>query len=629
MAWLGDWSKRIKITIDKDQVDGDLSNFPVPIYLSASSGQNNDDVSAIFDELSVIDANANTTYLDEDMADITDWTNADAVNGASSQVTFDSKSCMKLDTGTAATGNYANRWRDVGTFGNRVVVELSVYLDKAGDYTNKNYFLVGARKATVQFAVVLSSEGLYVRNASDHQLIDANIVLEDVWQKWTFDIDFTTPASSTVDIYLDGILKYSDVDCSYETASTEGLVQLLQFGDTTNDQIAYVDYIKVGDGFDPPVPKKIAITTSDEETQCYTEIERWDWPNEKAWLHAKIPTIVSGTNTELYIYYDSTQPDNTTYVDDVGSAPAQSVWDSNFKAVYHLGEDPTTGSGCMLDSTSNINHGTPAGSMTSDNLVDGQFGKCLDFDGADDEVDFGACNNIDFLTNKTIETIINPNTVGEGNAGRIIRKGGGANGWGVHLYTGNYIYYAQGASTDGWWRIASNLNQKHLAITYNNSSVSNDPIFYVDGVAQSIQSEANPVGTIADDSAYDMTLASIPTGTYCFDGKIDEVRISSVIRTPAWINATYEGLWDNLLTYSNVLYPPGITCSGTVQVDSVFTAGIDVRLYRRSTGEFVGEDTTISGGLFEINSGFEEYHYVVALYTTSGTNALIYDYIHP
>jgi hypothetical protein len=84
-----------------------------------------------------------------------------------------------------------------------------------------------------------------------------------------------------------------------------------------------------------------------------------------------------------------------------------------------------------------------------------------------------------------------------------------------------------------------------------------------------------------------------------------------------------------LLTYSNVLYPPGITCSGTVQVDSVFTAGIDVRLYRRSTGEFVGEDTTISGGLFEINSGFEEYHYVVALYTTSGTNALIYDYIHP
>jgi len=71
------------------------------------------------------------------------------------------------------------------------------------------------------------------------------------------------------------------------------------------------------------------------------------------------------------------------------------------------------------------------------------------------------------------------------------------------------------------------------------------------------------------------------------------------------------------------------TCSGTVKVDDVFIDGIDVRLYRRSTGEFVEETTTISGGLFEIDSDFEEDHYVVALYTTSGTNALIYDYISP
>ena len=33
------------------------------------------------------------------------------------------------------------------------------------------------------------------------------------------------------------------------------------------------------------------------------------------------------------------------------------------------------------------------------------------------------------------------------------------------------------------------------------------------------------------------------------DGIISEVRISTVKRTAAWINATYEGLWDNLLTF--------------------------------------------------------------------------------
>ena len=71
------------------------------------------------------------------------------------------------------------------------------------------------------------------------------------------------------------------------------------------------------------------------------------------------------------------------------------------------------------------------------------------------------------------------------------------------------------------------------------------------------------------------------------------------------------------------------TCSGIVQVDDIFTDGINVRLYRRSTGVFVNESTTISGGLFEIESIYDEDHYVVALYTISGTNALIYDYIRP
>jgi len=318
ISWLDGWAYRIKITIDKDQIDADLTNFPVPISLSQSAGQDNYDVSYIFDELTS-DANrkkiavatsdgetqcyveiedwadtnekawlhvnvpfissstdtvlylyydsshttnsgfvgdpgnpivqnvwnsdfkrvwhlsqdpvygygdANTTYLNEDMANITDWTQADLGNGVSRQATFDSKSCMKLDTGTATTTNYANRWRDVGTFGNRVVVELSVYLDKAGDYTNENYFKCNIRKSTVQADFVLSSEGLYVQSASGYQLIDADIVLEDVWQKWVFDIDFTTPVSSTADIYLDDVLKYSNVDCVREVSSTEGLVQL-------------------------------------------------------------------------------------------------------------------------------------------------------------------------------------------------------------------------------------------------------------------------------------------------------------------------------------------------------------------------------------------------------------------
>lgn len=56
MGWLSDWAKRIQITIDKDKVDSGLSNFPVLIHLSTSSGIGSDDVSAVFDEL-MSDAN--------------------------------------------------------------------------------------------------------------------------------------------------------------------------------------------------------------------------------------------------------------------------------------------------------------------------------------------------------------------------------------------------------------------------------------------------------------------------------------------------------------------------------------------------------------------------------------------
>lgn len=50
-GWLVDWDKRIRITIDHNNVDNTLSNFPVLVSLGTSSGCNNADVSHVFDEL--------------------------------------------------------------------------------------------------------------------------------------------------------------------------------------------------------------------------------------------------------------------------------------------------------------------------------------------------------------------------------------------------------------------------------------------------------------------------------------------------------------------------------------------------------------------------------------------------
>jgi len=43
-GWLTGWDQRVKITIDSGDITANLTNFPVLIYLSASSGINSEDI---------------------------------------------------------------------------------------------------------------------------------------------------------------------------------------------------------------------------------------------------------------------------------------------------------------------------------------------------------------------------------------------------------------------------------------------------------------------------------------------------------------------------------------------------------------------------------------------------------
>src|SRR6056297_3563809 len=132
---------------------------------------------------------------------------------------------------------------------------------------------------------------------------------------------------------------------------------------------------------------KIAVTKSDGTTQIYAEVEQWDEASEKAllWVSKSDLTLTAASTTELYLYYDSTKADNTTYIGTSGNRTE--VWDSDFVAVYTLAQDPTGGTGCILDSTGNGHHGTPQGSMTSGDLVDGLIGLALELDGNDDYIE--------------------------------------------------------------------------------------------------------------------------------------------------------------------------------------------------------------------------------------------------
>ena len=131
-------------------------------------------------------------------------------------------------------------------------------------------------------------------------------------------------------------IDHNDVDS--DLTNFPVLIYLSNSSGRNNDDVTFVFNELISDAN----RKKIAVTTSDKTTQCYVEIEKWDASNEKAWLWVKVPSISSTADTDLYLYYDKDHADNPDYVGDTGSTPAQNVWDSNYKGVYHLQGDPTT-----------------------------------------------------------------------------------------------------------------------------------------------------------------------------------------------------------------------------------------------------------------------------------------------
>jgi len=212
-------------------------------------------------------------------------------------------------------------------------------------------------------------------------------------------------------------IDHNDVD--NDLTNFPVLIHLGNSSGRNNDDVTFVFNELVSDSD----CKKIAVTTSDKTTQCYVEIEKWDSSNKQAWLWVKVPSISSTADTDLYLYYDQNQTDNTNYVGDTGSTPAQNVWNSSYKAVYHLQGDPETPAS-NKDSTSNQNNPTFYGSMTSGDQVAGKIDGSVDFDGVDDFANVSNHESLQFTNSLTIEAWINFSTFGSGsNVNIILRKG--------------------------------------------------------------------------------------------------------------------------------------------------------------------------------------------------------------
>jgi hypothetical protein len=176
--------------------------------------------------------------------------------------------------------------------------------------------------------------------------------------------------------------------------------------------------------------------------------------------------------------------------------------------------------------------------------VAGKSGNALDFDGIDDRV----AAPLTGFNNVTIAAWIYPRDWGSGEEGRIV-KNGFAGYFDFYLlgpdYPGNdlsTIVFQADWDTNGGWAIADNvitLNEwQHVAVTYDGSSVNDDPIIYINGVAQTVTEAQAPSGS------REAPNSTTFIGGYTdqnFDGIIDDVRIYNRILSADEISAIYNG----------------------------------------------------------------------------------------
>ncbi|MFQ5559246.1 MAG: DUF2341 domain-containing protein, partial [Nitrospinota bacterium] len=304
--------------------------------------------------------------------------------------------------------------------------------------------------------------------------------------------------------------------------------------------------------------KKIAVTTGDGKTQCFVEVEKWDASTGRAWLWVKVPQISSAKDTELYLYYDRTQADNTIFVGDSGEIPAQAVWSNEYSATWHLNPFETNGTLQVIDSTSNQNHGLPNSNLSASNSVSGQVGDALNFavEGAiwvgentmpvdtftlSAWVKTDLTHEIDMESTSGVSGIAGQNYVfypansrdSNARAGLSI----GTNGISVYEHTGHYLpslaVYAGPVGTS--------LN--HVAVVYTNRQ----PSIFLNGNLvktglQSLKASVLAPITIGGD------------GYGFFDGIIDEARISQVARTASWLKTAYLSEKDTLIRFEGI-YP--------------------------------------------------------------------------
>ena len=266
----------------------------------------------------------------------------------------------------------------------------------------------------------------------------------------------------------------------------------------------------------------ILFTGSDGLTKLNHEIESYDGVNGILVAWVQVPTLSYTANTSLYVYYGNSSASN--------QQTPNSVWDSNYKGVWHLSE----ASGNLNDSTSGANTGT----ASSVGRAAAEIAGGGTFDGTSSNVTMA--NESNFIMGSAVTEELWLKQTTSGGLGYIFHKYYDENApayWisgngdqlrvGVTYSPGNFT---QAIYTNAGWH---NGNWHHVVMVFSASTV----YLYFDGT---LATSASVGGSSIADSGGSVTAGRFSAADgYYFAGSLDELRISNAARTAGWITTEY------------------------------------------------------------------------------------------
>ncbi len=329
---------------------------------------------------------------------------------------------------------------------------------------------------------------------------------------------------------------------------------------TASDQSDFPLLIRVSDQSNPlfdnarPDGDDIFFTLFDG-TRLDHEIEYYKNTATKeldAWV--RIPDLSSSIDTVIYMYYGNNSA--------VNQANADAVWDSNFEMVLHLNESPSDGVAGHMDSTVNGNKGTPENFQNGTGTTDavGKIGGADDFAGDDDYI---AIQNLNYNTAGQISELTACAWFRTSFIGSSWVENWAIVDFDRSDYFNFFVYgdtgelgFATAHQTAGIVDMQGNTQvndgQWHFGCVVFDSSEVNDKKIYFDGgldFQQDAYSTNENLGTgnirygfIGDGSEADVFDGA--RNNQYYEGSIDEVRISSIARSPEWIMAVYDNQRD-------------------------------------------------------------------------------------